>query len=548
MAPPQTKKQKLSTLADDERSTSASEQMTATRRFIDLVRTFAPDLPESSPLFTHLAEQSLASALSTEPSSTAGLASDDVVNTQAASITAGHAQPLIRPDQATRDAIAQIARSNGAIVNPEQPVPGPGRYRWLMTYDREMARRMGVTDPSVITSMRARGDPVFTSAHGPGADPPVVWYSDRTYLNPTRQPSEPGHWEFQTPDAQEWAATQVGGSEEHGMPARPSASDIWNLRQRLLTRGAFNITHDMALVFVPDEQPDDRSLTDGEVEVDLGEDDRVFRYDPTNGDGPGGENDQTGNPDNFYHDFIRFEDGTTIVCDRITAKKGDPQPHLFRAYGENGWSTYRRSADFDWNNAASIKSLKGWRDQRLRRYFGLKRTEDRPDYSGRDLKWLGKQYEEARDAGHPSSPVGDWDKLVEGFNAFTKGQHRGEKAMRSKWSRIIDDFAKKGGVVVTKRQKTKSKRDKEKVVISVQEQRRIAKEERREKELAEREKQNGVKAKVGRHGKVMPTYSVIVSKAGKNEPVVVDIKSQAEEKKGDEDEEESEEDAEEDGQ
>nr|OQO08730.1 hypothetical protein B0A51_18389 [Rachicladosporium sp. CCFEE 5018] len=541
MAPPPAKKRKLSTSADDERSTSASEQMTATTRFIDLVRSFAPELSESSPVFTRWAEQSLASSFSsTEASLSAPPVSGSIDDTQAASTAAGIAHPLVRPDQATRDAIAQRARNIGGVVNPEQPVPGVGRYAWLTPYDREMARRMGVTDPSTITLTRSRRDAVFTSAHGPGADPSVIWYSDRAFLNPAQQPSEPGHWEFQTPDAQEWAATQVGGSEDHGMPARPSASDVWDLRQRLLTRGAFNITHDMALVFVPDEQPDDRSLADGEVEVDVGEVDRVFRYDPTNGDGPGGENDQTGDPDTFYHDWIRFEDGTTIVCDRVTAKKGNSQPHLFRAYGENGWGTYPRSSGFDWNNAASIKALKAWREQRLRRYFGLKRTEARPDYSARDLKWLGERYEEARGAGHPSHPVGDWQKLVDDFNAFTNGQRRGLKAMHSKWSRVIDDFAKKGSVVASKRQTLKEQMDDEGKVVTAEEQRRIVKEEKREKEMAERKKREEKRGKKSKGGKVMPAYSMVIKKDGRDCPVTVG------QKWGDDDKNDGEEDREDD--
>ncbi|OQO05947.1 hypothetical protein B0A48_10043 [Cryoendolithus antarcticus] len=482
MAPPPAKKRKLSTSADDEHSTSASEQMTATTRFIDLVRSFVPELSESSPVFTRLAEQSLAPSFSsTDASLSAPPVSGSIDDTQAASTAAGIAHPLVRPDQATHDAIAQRARNIGGGVNLEQLVPGVGRYAWLTPYDREMARRMGVTDPSTITLTRSRRDAVFTSAHGPGTDPSVIWYSDRAFLNPPQQPSEPGHWEYQTPDAQEWAATQVGGSEDHGMPAWPSASDVWDLRQRLLTRGAFNITHDMALVFVPDEQPDDRSLADGEVEVDVGEVDRVFRYDPTNGDGPGGENGQTGDPDTFYHDWIRFEDGTTIVCDRVTAKNGNSQPHLFRAYGENGWGTYPRSSGFDWNNAASIKALKAWREQRLRRYSGLKRTEARPDYSARDLKWLGE----------------------------------------SKWSRVIDDFAKKGSVVASKRQTLKEQMDDEGKVVTAEEQRRIVKEEKREKEMAERKKREEKRVNKSKGSKVMPAYSMVIKKGGRGCPVTV---------------------------
>lgn len=134
-----------------------------------------------------------------------------------------------RPSGAVRQARIARARRLGGRVNPTYDVQGHGEWRWLdATYDRHIAfNRHQITTPRDTVEFRRIG--AIAIGEGPNADPMVVFYPDQQYLDPLVQPDGPGHFAFLTPEDENWAQLQLGGSEAHGLSDRPSATDksLW---------------------------------------------------------------------------------------------------------------------------------------------------------------------------------------------------------------------------------------------------------------------------------------------------------------------------------
>jgi len=176
-----------------------------------------------------------------------------------------------------------------------------------------------------------------------GGDPEIVWYPEKGHLNPSRHPSEAGHWEYYTEYDEQEAHINFGGDQEFPMPPRPTAQEFWKLRQALRNTARKHTTDRVRLLWIPDDLYDppasdhassqhpaetvDPTVGTGEPGADklaLAETNLIpitdqvgssqEQTDPTNGD-QGGVRDHTGAVEKAEYWQIEA-DGVRIVIDR----------------------------------------------------------------------------------------------------------------------------------------------------------------------------------------------------------------------------------------
>nr|OQO01234.1 hypothetical protein B0A51_18770 [Rachicladosporium sp. CCFEE 5018] len=112
----------------------------------------------------------------------------------------------------------------GMIANPRHQVHGPGSYTWLATYDTDLAQELEL-DHTDVVRMRGSGEIAENE------DPSAVWWPERNYVNPVRQPEGDGRFEYLTNDDGDLAHLNFGGAQDNVLPHEPTATDIWNLRE-----------------------------------------------------------------------------------------------------------------------------------------------------------------------------------------------------------------------------------------------------------------------------------------------------------------------------
>ncbi|OQN97589.1 hypothetical protein B0A48_16453 [Cryoendolithus antarcticus] len=442
-------------------------------RYRATLRDILPELADDHPLFSRVAAERFRGHFAVSTPGSASNAPNTLVTAPSP------ASGLVRPSDADRLSAIEDHIADGGIVNPTHATRGVGRYEWLQDYDRLRALALGINSHEAFTAMREQG--LLAIADGPRSEPGVVWYPERSYLNPRRQPDGTGHFEFQSPDDEELAALNFGGPTGYGLPARPSAAEIWQLRGGFLRQRRNDLTENITVVWIPDEQhsgtiPNVTSTTpaapatkpkrkykrrvpsanndDQEPQPDV--------YDPTNGQ-PGGINDQTSSREHPRYYAIKV-DGKQICQDRSTAQVGLREPHLMRAYGKTGWRTWTptkppKLKDFDWNNKVHMDLLDRWRYQvGYRSDFDNLRDEHRDLYSLEECQWLAEEYQALKKDGRIHPPDNFLD-MTKRFNAKFGGD-RVHGAMRTKYDRVRKDFEKTGKVtgptLYEKRPKTKS--------------------------------------------------------------------------------------------
>lgn len=358
-----------------------------------------------------------------------------VLEASATAFAHGNTAP-VRPSAAVRQVQVDNARERGGIVNPDFAMHGPGEWRWLDAYDRHVAftRFGGLTLPEGTLELRQNG--TIPPEQGLNAEPFVVFFPDRTWVNPATRPAVPGRFEFLTPEADEHAQINFGGQDEYDLGGHPSAESIWNLRQELRERGRPDITHDIELVFVPSEANQASSQAPATANPDPADDaPSETDYDLKNF----GQSDQTGTPGKAEHHAV-WHKGAYRVMDRSRATQGMPEPHMFECFAKSGWRTWRQAPKMDWNSKKMVDKLNNWRDQNLRRGpFEQKRDQVRPDYTPEQRQWVTDEYRKALGRRKPTEGMA---KLTERFNARFSAS-RTEQGIQSLWDRCrqeIDRF------------------------------------------------------------------------------------------------------------
>ncbi|KAK6441143.1 hypothetical protein LTR95_002640 [Oleoguttula sp. CCFEE 5521] len=114
--------------------------------------------------------------------------------------------------------------AQGMIVSPRQQVRGPGSYRWLATFGTDLAQELELDHIDV---------------------------PEREYNNPPQQPDGEGRFEYLTNDDEDLAHLNFGGVQDDVLPHQHTATDVWNLRQRLRAQARSNVTQQIRLVWVP---------------------------------------------------------------------------------------------------------------------------------------------------------------------------------------------------------------------------------------------------------------------------------------------------------
>ncbi|OQO05949.1 hypothetical protein B0A48_10045 [Cryoendolithus antarcticus] len=432
--------------------------MTQFERYRAALRENLPELEDDHPLFSQIAVDRFCGFFAPSTPESASSAPS------ASNITSSAVPTLVRPSDTERLRAIDDHIADGGIVNPTHAVRGVGRYEWLMPYDRQRALSLNIDNQEAFTAMREQG--LLAVADGPRSEPGVVWYPERSYVNPRRQPDSPGHFDFQSPDDEELAALNFGGPTGYGLPVRPSAAQIWQLRGAFLRQRRNNLTENITVVWIPEEHDADAAPPTNTAPAapttkpkrkykkrlpSANNDDQETQpetYDPTNGQ-PGGINDQTSTRDHPRYYAIKV-DGVWICQDRSRAQVGLREPHLMRAYGKTGWRTWNptkppKLKDFDWNNKTHIDLLDRWRYQvGYRSDFDNLREEHRDLYSLEECQWLAEEYQALKKDGRTHPPDNFLD-MSERFNAkFSSDRNNG--AMRTKYDRVRKDFEKVGKV------------------------------------------------------------------------------------------------------
>jgi hypothetical protein len=366
------------------------------------------------------------------------------VEVPAALQEAGSTVPTEQQRVQTRSMLGRIHRAGRGIVNPTQIPAGLGRWEWLDSSDRETAEANGFGHSfEDITDARAAG---ALSLNSERQDvPSVVWYPDPQYLNPSSEPTEPGHWAFLTSgsdghSAEGWAALNLGLTA--GMSANPTASQIFRLRQQYRAQYREDLTADIGLVWIPGEEasesegddpvlqplvPADRdSLFVRESESEQQEEEpeqqpahgilgpgiQPSDFDPTNGN-PGGITDQTARfcPPRYYTYRIG---GRIITMDRARAEVGKVEPHKTCVFTEEGWQQHTKHIELNWFSKETPVSLARWREQAARRAgWPDLRPERRVVYADDENAWVAEQVNRELDAGRPY-------KIAETYLEFQK--------------------------------------------------------------------------------------------------------------------------------
>ncbi|KAK6441142.1 hypothetical protein LTR95_002639 [Oleoguttula sp. CCFEE 5521] len=413
--------------------------MTQSERYRATLRDILPELADDHPLFSQVAVDRFRRLFAPSPTGSAS-------NAPNRSNTVPPAAP-------------------GLMVASSTPAMRCVASGVMSGRDRLRALPLNIDKQQAFTAMRQQG--MLALTQGPRAEPSVVWYSDSSYLNPRRQPAGPGHFDFQADDDEELAALNFGGPTGYGLPDRPSAAEIWQLRGGFLRERRNDLTENINVVWIPDAQdagptpnvtstptvapaakPKRKYQTRDSSSNNHDKEPQPETYDPTNGQ-KGGINDQTSTRDHPRYYAINVE-GNWICQNRSTAQVGLREPHLMRAYGKTGWRTWNltkppKLEDFDWDNKEHIKLLERWRYQMgYRNDFDNLREEHRDLYTLEECQWLAEEYQAIKKDGR-IHPPDDFLDMTKRFNANFGGD-RVHGAMRTKYDRVRQDFEKTGVV------------------------------------------------------------------------------------------------------
>lgn len=331
---------------------------------------------------------------------------------------------------ATRLAHVRLQENEGGIVNPSEIPQGPGQWEWLTEEDDYHAQALGFRDQVDVTQAREAG--LLAQGISSNDAPAVVWKSDPRYFNPPTPPEGPGRWEYFTPSARTLAWLNYGGREGFDFAdiLRPSATDIWRLRQNYQWRiqEGENIDDYTAggdgdridLVWIPGAQrrsPDIDSLL-GIFEGDdlaesspsessisnVGDSERedltgpnIGEIDPISGETHEpynrGENDQTGTHGKAQYQTRILpegeEDAKKITVDRSRCYVNVKEPWKAWLAGKKGqWIRYHGFGDLGWDNKKEVEKLNKWRDQTFNRHEWPLKRGPRTDYTEEEQKWL----------------------------------------------------------------------------------------------------------------------------------------------------------------
>ena len=407
--------------------------------------------------------------------------------------TAGAGLPQTARDSvvaAARSADGDLARAAGDYVDIDQLPNGLGELRFLNVYEARIARSLGMNRPEAVVLARQNGG--ITIGMTTADRPMVVFEPDRRYFNPTRQPIVAGHWEYLTTigdgSARALAWINFGNQDEFRSNATPSATDIWNLRQRVQTRVADgqiddDFTAEIDLVWVVDDGHDapevtspfseystsflDQFLTkfEGNYEsetsssvnppdADVVDPETGLHHAPLNNDA----NDQTGPyGERFYQS--RLINGHQYTVDRSRAHAGVPQPHKFYIVTKKGiWTCYSKYNTVDWEDKDSVESLNKWREQAFSRNgWPAKRKATRSFYSEVEKNHL---FSLIKAAGGQKPDI-TMAELTEEFNRrFPTGPRRDVTGITGILERLKQEYDTYGGHRKPKKDR-KRKRDAE---------------------------------------------------------------------------------------
>jgi hypothetical protein len=365
--------------------------------------------------------------------------------------------------RSTRNINRQAIENLGGYLDLNQIPNGLGEFQWLDDQDRALGETLGFNEA-------AGGARAFVGAREAGAFaemrvrdlPHTVYWPDQDLFNPVVQPAAPGHWEFFTTGedgtAQALAWLNFGGNAAEGLAGvvRPTAVQIWGVRQRRLLAGREDITRDIELVWVPnldgagnllrvvveaDETDDPDPVSSAEAD-DVQQDAAIDAtaaaddtHDPTNA----GANDQTGSTAPSY--VTQTINGTNVTIDRAPARAGTAEPHKTWVCNAKGhWRQWERASTLDWNDSKAVTALNRWRFTALNRTFGPIRLDDRHSYSAEERGWLF-EYVKAAEGGRPTIDMG---QLAERFNKKF-GQARVMTAMKDIIGRLMKEYAENDG-------------------------------------------------------------------------------------------------------
>ncbi|KAM0714099.1 hypothetical protein Q7P37_011063 [Cladosporium fusiforme] len=385
-----------------------------------------------------------------------------------ASKEVGLASYCLDPLSSDPQAEAQAVIAAGGLVNPANQIMGVGTLGWLNpAIDEPHARAMGYNSPDEVTMARQQN--ALPVGLGENARPFVVFWPAQEFLNPAVQPAEEGAWRFLTTgeaDSDEgWAALNIGNS--NGLPAHPTAAQVYRLRQWLVARQRVDITHDINIVWAPGAEPEDDTwsppddsgpaITAQPPTTSAGPDESTTNpppattttgvaaattneHDPTNGQ-PGGEHDQTGSSKALY-DMVVVH-GERITVDRSRCHAGHVEPHKLWCYGARGWKIWGHAATMDWNDAKKIAALNKYREQthQRARFWRPLRDVARLDYTVEQREWLMEWVAEARG----QRPVTSMTELTAQFNEHF-GTDRGEGGIQSLFDRLRAEWHVFGGL------------------------------------------------------------------------------------------------------
>lgn len=334
---------------------------------------------------------------------------------------------------------------------------GIGHYEFLTVYHEAVARFIGLSTPEEVLDARIEERLEW------GGDPEIVWYPEKAHVNPSRRPSEAGHWEYYTEYDELEAHMNFGGDQEISMPERLTADELWTLRQRLRGTEREHATDSIRLLWIPDDLYDppesDRAPSQGDIGlseiVDRASDaeqldrERVASEEPdptpksdstqssqdstdaTNGD-PDGPHDQTGAIGKAEYWEVEAE-GTKIVVDRSRAQVGSREDHLFTIYTRKGWCQYQRRHIFDWDDRIDVERLNNWRNQTMRPVFGPKRKTGPHEYTNEEIAHLRELGEKERGL----RPPGGFEALGKEFERLF-GVKRAGSAIGRKYREVYE--------------------------------------------------------------------------------------------------------------
>lgn len=344
---------------------------------------------------------------------------------------------------------AQPVLDAGGLVNPVSIILGVGDWGWLNpAVDMPRALEMGYTSPQEVTEARRQG--ALPIGIGPNAGPFVTFRPDRELLNPERQPDGEGAWRFLTNGSNDsdagWAALNLGGN--HNLPTRPTAAQVFRLRQWLIMQDRVDITQDINIVWVPGApQEDDTWSPPGQEDTPRAATTAApyqpgrspapspaLVHDPTNGE-RGGEHDQTGGRKATY-DTVELK-GQRITVDRSRCHVGDVEPHKMWCYGSRGWKRWQHAGTMNWRDAKKIAALNKHREQTYQRagFWPALRQQQREDYSLEQREWLRRFVVEA--AGQ--RPKLGFPELTRQFNERFNVT-RGETGIISLFDRLRKEY------------------------------------------------------------------------------------------------------------